>query len=353
MKRLMALALLLAFMLSLAACASKSDETTDTLESGNIDTTIPVMQNVVREIGRERLHTGVELSTDDAEAIVEIIDNGTWIEATPNCAMNCSINLSGTNGRLYYYCSDSGILEELDVSKISYFSALVQEMNNKSLELSDTQKDVLNAILEKYISLDSDTAPIETQKLTLDDVVLLAQKGDALTWSDFEPYQGQEIGSGLYIMRYRINELFEVWVGGVPDETPMYIYLRVNNKADDRIDIRTEDVPAFIVAHYDDLPKDWEAAPDGGGEPAPEEPDFSDSVEIFDVLDRLNYQTYTCDGLPEYLLTATDGTVYSINISEKWVWRGNSEQAELSAELISQLKESGMLIAEEGPLETP
>ena len=100
------------------------------------------------------------------------------------------------------------------------------------------QKDVMNAILEKYIALDSDvvsqenpqeTNGIGTRKLTLDDVLVLSQKGDALTWSDFERYQGQDIGSGLYVMRYEIDELFEVWVGGVPKETPMYIYLKVNN----------------------------------------------------------------------------------------------------------------------------
>ena len=116
---------------------------------------------------------------------------------------------------------------------------------------------------------------VDGRKLTLDDVVMLSQKGDALSWSDFERYQGREIGSGLYIMRYEIDELFDVLVGGVPDETPWYIYLRVNNEADDRIDIRTEDVSTFIEAHRNDVPKVVEPTPDGGGEPAPEEPDFS------------------------------------------------------------------------------
>ena len=96
---------------------------------------------------------------------------------------------------------------------------------------------------------------VEGRKLTLDDVVMLSQKGDALSWSDFERYQGWEVGSGLYIMRYEIDELFDVLVGGVPDETPWYIYLRVNNEADDRIDIRTEDVSTFVEAHRDDALK--------------------------------------------------------------------------------------------------
>ena len=116
---------------------------------------------------------------------------------------------------------------------------------------------------------------VDGRKLTLDDVVMLSQKGDALSWSDFERYQGREIGSGLYIMRYEIDELFDALVGGVPDETPWYIYMRVNNEADDRIDIRTEDVSTFIEAHRNDVPKVVEPTPDGGGEPAPEEPDFS------------------------------------------------------------------------------
>ena len=115
---------------------------------------------------------------------------------------------------------------------------------------------------------------MEHRKLTLDDTVMLSQKKDALTWSDFERYQGQDIGSGLYIMRYKIDELFEVLVGGIPYETPMYIYLRVNNEADDRIDIRTENVSAFIEAHRNDEPKAVEAKPDGGGS-VPEEPDSS------------------------------------------------------------------------------
>ncbi len=106
---------------------------------------------------------------------------------------------------------------------------------------------------------------IEDRKLTLDDVVILSQKGNALNWSDFERYQGREVGSGLYIIRYEINELFDVLVGGVPEATPMYIYLRVNSESEDCIDIRTEDVSTFIEAHRNDVPKAIEPKPDSGG----------------------------------------------------------------------------------------
>ena len=65
----------------------------------------------------------------------------------------------------------------------------------------------------------------------------------------------------------------------------------------------------------------------------------AESAEIIQALDGLDYQPYTCDGLPEYRLTAEDGTVYAINLSEKWVWRGNSEQADLPEELSARLKD--------------
>lgn len=71
---------------------------------------------------------------------------------------------------------------------------------------------------------------------------------------------------------------------------------------------------------------------------------------IVDALNELEYKPYTCDGLPEYRLTAADGTVYAINFSEKWVWRGNDEQAELSDELIAQLKENTSLVVSDTPL---
>lgn len=101
----------------------------------------------------------------------------------------------------------------------------------------------------------------------------------------------------------------------------MYIDLRVNNEADDSIDIRTENVSAFIEAHRNDVPK---------------------VNELVDALNRLDYQPYTCDGLPEFQLYVFDGTVYSINVSEKWVWRGYNEQAELSDEVIRLLKEKNL-----------
>ncbi len=90
------------------------------------------------------------------------------------------------------------------------------------------------------------------QKLSLNDVIILSQKGYELGWSDFAPYKYYETGMGLYIRLYPINDKFEVWIGGsaMPDQddTPMYIYLRPSpiNDMDQKIDIRDGGVTEFI-----------------------------------------------------------------------------------------------------------
>jgi beta-lactamase regulating signal transducer with metallopeptidase domain len=90
--------------------------------------------------------------------------------------------------------------------------------------------------------------------LTLHDVLELSQKGNALSWEDFDSYSYLETGSGLYIRVYEINSLFSLWIGGgLTTEKPMYIYLKTNTAADDYIDIRTEDVSAFIGMHKEAL----------------------------------------------------------------------------------------------------
>lgn len=86
--------------------------------------------------------------------------------------------------------------------------------------------------------------------LSLDAVFRLSRQGDALTLSDFDAYAYREIGSGLYIRQYEIDEQFELFIGGYqPDGNPLYIYLKIRGSEADRIDIRTGDVTAFIERH--------------------------------------------------------------------------------------------------------
>lgn len=85
-------------------------------------------------------------------------------------------------------------------------------------------------------------------RLTLDDVIRLAERGEALTWADFDGYDHIDTGSGLYIRVYPIDEIFSLWIGGgSTEESPMYIYLALADNMDVRVEIRQDDVKAFIL----------------------------------------------------------------------------------------------------------
>lgn len=87
-------------------------------------------------------------------------------------------------------------------------------------------------------------------KLSIEKVIELSQKGSHLSWEDFEQYESKEVGSGLYILVYEINDEYYLMIGGRDkEETPMYVRLVHNENKDDFIDIRQENVEEFINSH--------------------------------------------------------------------------------------------------------
>lgn len=83
--------------------------------------------------------------------------------------------------------------------------------------------------------------------LTLDRVTELAEKGNDLSWDDFAAYESEEIGSGLYILHYAIDDNFYLLIGGGSQtDAPMYIRLVRTSDNESYIDIRTDDVQAFL-----------------------------------------------------------------------------------------------------------
>lgn len=83
--------------------------------------------------------------------------------------------------------------------------------------------------------------------LTLQKVEQLSQKGMALTWDDLKPYKGYETGSGLYIVTYPIDHRYRLMAGALsPDTTELYYLYLVDTLTDQKIDIRQEDVSAFL-----------------------------------------------------------------------------------------------------------
>lgn len=98
-----------------------------------------------------------------------------------------------------------------------------------------------------------------SRQLTLEDVQELARKGEALSWENFEGFRYEDIGSGLYVYRYEIDETFDLLIGaGDAREArgePQYILLRAKPApgwaVPDAVDIRREDAAAFIRKHQD------------------------------------------------------------------------------------------------------
>lgn len=84
-----------------------------------------------------------------------------------------------------------------------------------------------------------------TKQLTIDIVKELAKKGENLSADDFTDYIGRDIGSGLYIMMYPIDETYSLSVGYSLPDKPMYVFL--NKKGTEKsIDIRRENIDEFI-----------------------------------------------------------------------------------------------------------
>lgn len=98
-----------------------------------------------------------------------------------------------------------------------------------------------------------------SRQLTLEDVLELAKKGEALGWEDFEGFRYEDIGSGLFVYRYEIDETFDLVIGGGDAREargePLYITLRAKPApgwaVSDTVDIRREDAAAFIRKHQD------------------------------------------------------------------------------------------------------
>lgn len=76
--------------------------------------------------------------------------------------------------------------------------------------------------------------------LTREDLMTLAERADELDWTDFAPYQSTEVGSGLYILCFDIDEDYYLLVGGVPGERPWYAHL-CTRVTDGFVDILGED----------------------------------------------------------------------------------------------------------------
>lgn len=83
--------------------------------------------------------------------------------------------------------------------------------------------------------------------LSMSEVKKLAQKGNGLSWKDFEKYKEQDIGSGMYVVCYDIDKNYKLLIGGSDLKgKPDYIRLVKGTEEERYIDIRTGDIDKFM-----------------------------------------------------------------------------------------------------------
>lgn len=155
-------------------------------------------------------------------------------------------------GLVYTYTGEE-ISDEIDDSGI--LGTIVSSVDEDRIPAEDGQSNFENigagyAYCKDYLAVKVDKTwrkfeaekSSEKVKLSLKKVRALSQKGMDLTWEDFEPFEGEVIGSGLYIMRYDMGEGYSLMVGSSGEELD-YVRLCLGER---EIDIRTEDVENFI-----------------------------------------------------------------------------------------------------------
>ena len=105
---------------------------------------------------------------------------------------------------------------------------------------------VIFIVLATVLAVCLSKRPNPGSRLTLDDVKRLAGKGDALTWEDFEGYENEDVGSGIFVYRYPIDGHYDLLIGS-PQERGDILYICLRDlDTEASIDIRTEDTEAFL-----------------------------------------------------------------------------------------------------------
>ena len=110
----------------------------------------------------------------------------------------------------------------------------------------DGELDVFDLVAMKQKLVD--TVLSDKQLISSTDIIALSEKGYALTWADLEKFECKDIGSGMYVMEYKLKDMngrFLFTVGGTDSEI-IYAVLETAD-GNNYIDIREGgDILAFI-----------------------------------------------------------------------------------------------------------
>ena len=133
----------------------------------------------------------------------------------------------------------------------------------------------------------------EGETMTIDDVIELSKKGNALTLNDLAKFKGVIAGSGIFILEYDLGKGYTLMVGSMTLEKIDYARLRYSG-SENFIDIRTDDVEKYLSTSAEVSNIKGDANCDG-------QVDLSDAVMIMQAL--ANPNKYGLDGTAEHHLT--------------------------------------------------
>ncbi|MDE6424584.1 MAG: leucine-rich repeat protein [Ruminococcus sp.] len=212
-------------------------------------------------------------------------DEWNAIDNDDNWIINANIHYSynGNTKKIKGDVNADGIFSVADVILLQKWLLTVPNTHLADWKAADFYEDdvldVFDLCLMKRALIETGISGLE--KLTKDDIIALAKKGDSLTWADFAKYQGEDIGSGCFVVKYEIadnDELFVLVCGEDMDGKPDDILLE--SIYGNSIDIRSEEFQELIW---------WE-------EPEDDETNRAIAKQIGDyALKELKNGTYTLE----------------------------------------------------------
>ena len=191
-------------------------------------------------------HSSYILTDEDAAQLLSLFQSGNRTHAElPEGNADCFISL--TDAYIYHYYPSSGILV---VGVIASHTEYAEQANPVCGKLSESDRILVNDLLSKYIDFSDAVTDIAQPSLSMETVKDLAKRyTQDLTWEHFSAYDSESVGSGLRILHYPIPDSpYCLIIGGTYfDETPLYIRLVLVSDHSRYIDIRYEDIDAFLV----------------------------------------------------------------------------------------------------------
>ena len=142
-----------------------------------------------------------------------------------------------------------------------FYYEVDKEKSEGAFDFLSAEPKEVKVYMKKFYYPNSDTQPSDndntsyeqkefksgTKHLSVSEVISFANKGNDLTWSDFEPYAGDWHGIGMYthVCEYDLDAGYYLLVEGNPPEKPNIVKL-YRKDVDKSIDIRTGDINAYL-----------------------------------------------------------------------------------------------------------